>query len=54
MAPTRILYVVTEDWYFLSTAYPWRARRRPGYESRRDAAELGKEAIEARASPRMR
>ena len=33
MAPTRILYVVTEDWYFLSHRLPMaRAAKAAGYE----------------------
>ena len=33
MAPTRIVYVVTEDWYFLSHRLPMaRAAKAAGYE----------------------
>ena len=49
MAPTRVLYVVTEDWYFLSHRLPMaRAAKAAGYEIH-VATRLnpGKEAIEA-------
>jgi hypothetical protein len=49
MAPTRILYVVTEDWYFLSHRLPMaRAAKAAGYEIHvATRLNQGKEAIEA-------
>ncbi len=49
MAPTRILYVVTEDWYFLSHRLPMaRAAKAAGYEIHvATRLNKGKEAIEA-------
>ena len=49
MAPTRILYVVTEDWYFLSHRLPMaRAAKAAGYEVHvATRLNKGKEAIEA-------
>ena len=49
MAPTRILYVVTEDWYFLSHRLPMaRAAKAAGYEIHvATRLNKGREAIEA-------
>ena len=49
MAPTRILYVVTEDWYFLSHRLPMaRAAKTAGYEIHvATRLNKGREAIEA-------